>query len=72
MVDACPGAANTRPAVRCAIDQTYEVLRLDLWEIGCRRRAYLQAIAGNSATNRAILLMYAMSVETVDEKEKRG
>jgi hypothetical protein len=59
-----PGARapETRPAVRVAINKTFEVLRLDLWEHTLAKPRFLKAIRWRLADPEAILLLYGLSV----------
>ena len=58
-----PRAPHTRPAVRCAIDKSYEMLRLDLWELPLDCPRHLQAIRWRLTDTHTILAMYALAVE---------
>ena len=59
-----PRGPRTRPAVRLAVDKSYEVLRLDLWEHAFSRPRRLEAIRWRLLDADAILLLHAVSVQT--------
>jgi len=60
-----PRGPVTRPAVRCVIDETHEILRLDLWELRFDSPRQLQSIRWRLLDDSAILATYALSVEIV-------
>ena len=59
-----PRTPYTRPALRCVVDPSYEVLRIDLWEKELERNARLKAIRWRLVDRDAVLAMYALSVKT--------
>ncbi|GEM_PF-1014113 len=61
-----PRAPETRPAVRCVVDKSFEILRLDLWELTLPAARQLQSMRWRLTDPDAILAMYALSVQ-IDE-----
>jgi len=59
-----PRAPETRPALRCVLNESYEILRLDLWELRLKEPRQLAAIRWSLLDTEAILAAYAVSVET--------
>ena len=59
-----PRSPYTRPALRCVVDPSYEVLRVDLWEKDFDRNARLKAIRCRLLDRDAVLALYALSVKT--------
>lgn len=62
-----PRAPHTRPAVRVALNKTYEVLRLDLWEREFPEAGHLEAIRWRLLDPDTILLLHGLSVRVEPE-----
>ena len=60
-----PRGPRTRPAVRVAVDKSYEVLRLDLWERRLPQPRRLAAVRWRLLDADTILLLYALGVQAV-------
>jgi hypothetical protein len=63
-----PRGPVTRPAARAVVDPSYEVLRLDLWERRFQGPRRLKEIRWRLLDAEAILLLYAVSVQTREER----
>ena len=57
-----PRSGHTRPAVRAVINPSYEILRLDLWEMPLPRPRLLRQIRWRLAGLPAVLMLAAVSV----------
>jgi hypothetical protein len=61
-----PRAAFTRPAVRCVVHPSFEVLRADLWERRFATPRFLRAIRWRLLDPEAILMLFGLSVEIAE------
>lgn len=61
-----PRSPYTRPGVRVIVNPSYEVFRLDVWEIPLQRPGMLRQIRWRLAGPPAVLLLAAVSVLPVD------
>lgn len=57
-----PRGSQTRPGVRVVASKSYEILRLDLWELKLPAPRRLEAIRWRLLDPQAILLLHALSV----------
>lgn len=57
-----PRAPYTKPAVRCVVNESYETLRVDLWEHEFGRSARLRSIRWRLIDESAVLALYGLSL----------
>ena len=58
-----PGSPYTSPALRCVVNPSYEILRVDLWEKTFEHYGRLKAVRWRLLDGTAVLPMYALSVK---------
>ncbi|MCC7147414.1 MAG: hypothetical protein IT443_13295 [Phycisphaeraceae bacterium] len=58
-----PRGPETRPAVRAMLHPSYEVLRVDLWELTLDRPRFLKGLRWRLRDPESVQMLYAVSVE---------